>query len=85
VERAIHGADAAYNDIAEWDWVALTRALGAASARRVSSTDDLRTALSSARDAAAGVHVVVAAVPRDDVPPLLGAIAHAAATANRTN
>jgi TPP-dependent 2-oxoacid decarboxylase len=85
VERAIHGADAAYNDIAEWDWVALGRALGAESARRVDSTDDLRTALSSARNAVSGVHVVVAAVPRDDVPPLLSAIAQAAATANRTD
>ena len=82
VERAIHGADAIYNDIAEWDWVALSGALGAATAVRTSTSDELRSALRSAREGSEGVHVVVASVPRDDVPPLLTAIARAAASAN---
>ncbi len=82
VERAIHGADAAYNDIARWDWVGLSRALGAASAVRVVTSGELRNALDAARRTDKGVSVIVADVPRDDVPPLLDAIARAAARAN---
>ncbi len=82
VERAIHGADAAYNDIARWDWVGLSLALGAASATRVGTAEELREALDAARRGDTGVSVIVAQVPRDDVPPLLEAIARAAARAN---
>jgi alpha-keto-acid decarboxylase len=82
VERAIHGAAAPYNDIATWDWVALASAMGAATATRVDTVSGLRVALADARDVPTGVHLISAVVPRDDVPPLLAAIARAAATAN---
>lgn len=82
VERAIHGPDAAYNDIAAWDWVRLAQALGAARAERVDTVDRLEAALDHARAADHGVSLIAAAVPRDDVPPLLEAIARAAAEAN---
>jgi indolepyruvate decarboxylase len=83
VERAIHGATASYNDIASWDWVTVARGLGAARAERVDTAAGLHCALETARLSDSGVSVVVAAVPRDDVPPLLTAIATAAAAANR--
>jgi TPP-dependent 2-oxoacid decarboxylase len=83
VERAIHGATASYNDIASWDWVTVARGLGAARGERVDTAAGLHCALETARSSDSGVSVVVAAVPRDDVPPLLTAIANAAAAANR--
>ncbi|ODU50441.1 MAG: indolepyruvate decarboxylase, partial [Microbacterium sp. SCN 70-10] len=82
VERAIHGPDADYNDIAAWDWVGLATALGATRSVRVDTVDGLREALEIARANPHGLHVVTASVPRDDVPPLLEAIAEAAARAN---
>jgi TPP-dependent 2-oxoacid decarboxylase len=82
VERAIHGPDASYNDIATWDWVTLATALGVARAERVDTVDGLRAALLGARSSETGVSLIAAAVPRDDVPPLLEAVARAAATAN---
>jgi TPP-dependent 2-oxoacid decarboxylase len=82
VERAIHGSDASYNDIATWDWVGVARAMGVARAERVETTDGLRAALNRARAASDGVSMIVAAVPKNDVPPLLEAIARAAASAN---
>jgi TPP-dependent 2-oxoacid decarboxylase len=85
VERAIHGQDAEYNDIATWDWVGLSQALGVARAERVDTVDGLRAALDHARATDHGVSVIAAAVPRDDVPPLLAAIARAAAAANSSH
>jgi indolepyruvate decarboxylase len=82
VERAIHGPNAQYNDIARWDWVGVARALGAADARCTDTTEGLAHALADARRSPDGLRVVVARVPRDDVPPLLTAIATAAAAAN---
>ncbi|WIB77002.1 thiamine pyrophosphate-binding protein [Curtobacterium sp. MCPF17_002] len=82
VERAIHGAAAEYNDIAPWDWAALSIALGASGVDRADTVAGLRAALHRAREAETGVSVVVAEVPSDDVPPLLAAIATAAARAN---
>jgi indolepyruvate decarboxylase len=82
VERAIHGPDAAYNDIARWDWPMLATALGAASARTVETVDDLAAALDAARARTEGLTLIAARVPRNDVPPLLEAIARAAASAN---
>jgi indolepyruvate decarboxylase len=82
VERAIHGADAAYNDIASWDWVSLAGALGVARAERVDTVLGLRAALDQARESTEGVSLIAATVPQQDVPPLLEAIARAAAAAN---
>jgi alpha-keto-acid decarboxylase len=81
VERAIHGPTAGYNDIAPWDWPALARALGATTAVEATTARELRDALDVARRGARGLRVIVARVPRDDVPPLLEEIAEAAAAA----
>jgi indolepyruvate decarboxylase len=48
MERAIHGPSAAYNDIAAWNWTALTAALGAwdalvLTARTAAELDDALT------------------------------------------
>jgi TPP-dependent 2-oxoacid decarboxylase len=85
VERVIHGANEAYNDIGTWDWVMLMRAMDAAgSARgiRVDTAAGLRAALSEARESAV-LTLIQAVVPPQDVPPVLRTIAAAAAAANR--
>lgn len=85
VERVIHGANEAYNDIGTWDWVQLMKAMDAAgSARgiRVDTPDALRAALAEARDGAT-LTLIQAVVPPQDVPPVLRTIATAAAAANR--
>ncbi|HEX3977360.1 MAG TPA: thiamine pyrophosphate-binding protein [Solirubrobacteraceae bacterium] len=85
VERAIHGPDQPYNDIAQWDWPALMGALaprgGGAVARRVTTSVQLRDALRAAR-ATGGVSLIEAVLPRMDVPPLLAQIAREARRAN---
>lgn len=88
VERAIHGPDAPYNDIAHWDWGALLRALappdGAVSTSVVGDGATLAQALSESR-ARPGITLIQAVVPRMDVPELLSLIARAAAHANRAS
>lgn len=88
VERAIHGPDRAYNDIAAWDWTRLPAAFGAApgSVRAVTvrTTAELLDALDDAAAHSARATLVQAVVPPLDVPPLLTALAQAAAAANRT-
>lgn len=87
VERAIHGPDRAYNDIALWDWTALPAALGATPGSvqtfRAGSTRDLLAALRAAADRPTATTVIQAMVGPMDIPPLLDAIAKAAASANR--
>jgi indolepyruvate decarboxylase len=86
VERAIHGPEAPYNDIAAWDWAQLLPALGpVASARayRARTTAELADALAAADAAPDGVTLIQATVPRLDVPPLLAELARAASSANR--
>lgn len=72
VERAIHGPDEPYNDIARWDWSALPAAFGGAGARsvRVETAGELRAALSGS----AGFTLIQVVVPRDDVPDLLATL-----------
>lgn len=86
VERAIHGPGRAYNDIASWRWTELPSALGAdaSSTRstRVTSAAALAVALEVAAAEPAGLHFIEAVVDRLDVPPLLSALAAAAAAAN---
>jgi len=85
VERVIHGLQEQYNDIARWDWVALVRAMdpsGTAHASRVASAMALRGALEDARDADT-LTLIQAVTPALDVPPVLRAVAAAAAAANR--
>ncbi|WP_141939741.1 alpha-keto acid decarboxylase family protein [Microbacterium sp. SLBN-154] len=86
VERVIHGANEAYNDIGTWDWVQVMKGMDAAgSARgiRVATAAELRAALSDAR-ASSSLTLIQAVVPPQDVPPVLRAIAAAAAAANRS-
>ncbi len=73
VERAIHGARAAYNDIAPWDWPALPAALGASDAlvRTVKTNRELAAALDLAREATDRLVVIEAITGMDDVPVLL--------------
>jgi alpha-keto-acid decarboxylase len=86
VERAIHGPEATYNDIAHWDWTALPAALGKGChcfSARVSTVGQLRDALATAATFNDRLALIEAVVPRLDVPPLLRALAEAAGAANR--
>jgi indolepyruvate decarboxylase len=86
VERAIHGRDKAYNDIAPWHWTQLPAALGAgdedAVAVRVQTTGELVGALAAARQKRDRLTLIAAVTDPLDVPPLLVAVAQAAAAAN---
>jgi len=84
VERAIHGGDAYYNDIVEWNWLDVPKALGvrdhlAFRARTYGELDDAFTMAASHRDEMVFVEAVVS---RSDVPPLLAELAGSAAAAN---
>jgi len=86
IERAIHGPDKAYNDIARWDWGSLLAAFTPGDPNvdsfRVTTSAALTEALTESRDRA-GVTLVQAVVPRMDVPDLLSLIAQEAARANQ--
>jgi TPP-dependent 2-oxoacid decarboxylase len=86
VERAIHGPQEPYNDIARWDWGALMTALAPENpdviTRRAGTAGELADALAVARGAP-GLTLIEAVVPRMDVPPLLSQIAREAGRANR--
>jgi len=85
VERVIHGLHEEYNDIATWDWTTLLAAMdpaGTTRGVRVDSVGALTEALASAREST-GLTLIQAVVPQDDVPPVLGELAAAAAAANR--
>jgi indolepyruvate decarboxylase len=86
VERAIHGADCRYNDIARWDWTALPGALAKdrpSFTARATTPAELRDALSTAARKTDRLSLIEVVVPRMDVPPLLVRLAEAAAAANR--
>nr|WP_240757598.1 thiamine pyrophosphate-binding protein [Nakamurella flava] len=75
VERAIHGPEQPYNDIAAWDWTCAPAFFGApATATRVTTVGELRTALQQAQQADRPT-IVQAVVPALDVPPLLDTLA----------
>jgi indolepyruvate decarboxylase len=86
VERAIHGRDKAYNDIAPWRWTQLPAALGAdedaAVGVRAQTTGELVEALAVAREQRDRLTLIAAVTEPLDVPPLLVAVAQAAAAAN---
>jgi indolepyruvate decarboxylase len=86
VERAIHGRDKAYNDIAPWRWTQLPAALGAdedaAVGVRAQTTGELVEALAAAREQRDRLTLIAAVTEPLDVPPLLVAVAQAAAAAN---
>ncbi len=88
VERAIHGADRAYNDIASWDWTGLASALGpdaGAQAFRVGTPAELDAALVAASESSDRLTLIEAVVPALDVPPLLAALAARVSSANATH
>jgi TPP-dependent 2-oxoacid decarboxylase len=86
IERAIHGPQERYNDIARWDWSALMTAMAPGdpnvTTRHVGTAAELTAALDDAR-AFAGLTLIEAVVPQMDVPPLLSLIAREAGQANR--
>ncbi len=86
VERAIHGPGRHYNDIAEWQWAQLPKAMGAdprrTRAQRVASADQLAAALATAELEPERLTLIEVIVDRLDVPPLLSTLAAAAAAAN---
>jgi indolepyruvate decarboxylase len=84
IERAIHGAEQPYNDIARWDWTAAPALFGSdrvSVARRVTTSGELDEALAAADNSGAPA-IIQAAVPKLDIPVLLENLAHAASTAN---
>jgi alpha-keto-acid decarboxylase len=84
IERAIHGAEQPYNDIARWDWTAAPALFGSSRvsvARRVTTTGALDEALALA-DRPGELALIQAVVPRMDIPPLLDSLARAASAAN---
>ncbi|MDO8209549.1 alpha-keto acid decarboxylase family protein [Conexibacter sp. CPCC 206217] len=87
VERAIHGPNARYNEIAPWRWSALPAVLGAADADhtafRVTSGRELADALAHAAAQPQRLTFVQAVLDPHDVPPLLRKVAEAAAQANQ--
>jgi indolepyruvate decarboxylase len=88
IERAIHGADQPYNDIARWDWTAAPALFGSSRvsvARRVTTVGELDEALKGADSRANSpgeLALIQAVVPRMDVPALLESLARAASMAN---
>jgi alpha-keto-acid decarboxylase len=84
IERAIHGPNEVYNDIASWDWTSLAHALGVPPGRAVlaESVGELRSALNSTRGGSDTLTLIQARVPRMDLPRLLADLAVAASAAN---
>ncbi|MEB7585506.1 thiamine pyrophosphate-binding protein [Serratia rubidaea] len=78
VERAIHGPQQRYNDIAAWDWCALPQAFGSAAAtvRRVSTPQQLQSALQTVSDSRQ-LALIEVLLPPMDVPELLDSISRA--------
>jgi alpha-keto-acid decarboxylase len=84
IERAIHGAEQPYNDIAHWDWTAAPALFGSGRvsvARHVLTAGELDEALDLA-DRPGELALIQAVVPRMDIPPLLESLARAASAAN---
>ncbi|EFV13491.1 alpha-keto acid decarboxylase family protein [Segniliparus rugosus] len=74
VERAIHGADASYNDIDHWDYAKLLSAFEPAAeplAFRVGTVGGLRAAIEEAGAAKDRLVLIEAEVAKMDMPPLL--------------
>ena len=79
VERAIHGAEQPYNDIAQWQWTLLPQAFGAVEptlVEKVTEVEQLQQVMTkiSAEPQLSWVEVVL---PKMDVPPLLRAVTRA--------
>jgi indolepyruvate decarboxylase len=86
VERAIHGPEQRYNDIAQWNWTLLPQALSLdcqAQSWRVTQTVQLREVLelASRRQRLSFVEVVL---PKLEIPELLRAVTQALEARNNT-
>lgn len=84
IERAIHGPNQRYNDIAHWNWTQLPQALGAerqVKALRVTEPEQLRQALSEVADSPQLAFVEVV-LPKMDIPELLQTISSALQSRN---
>jgi TPP-dependent 2-oxoacid decarboxylase len=84
VERAIHGPEQYYNDIAAWRWTELPEVLGVTDAlvARVTTVGELADAIEAGAGAQDRMVLIEAVVPRMDIPPLLDELARSASAAN---
>ncbi|MGV9713823.1 alpha-keto acid decarboxylase family protein [Gordonia sp. NPDC003424] len=86
VERAIHGPDKSYNDIAPWRWTLLPYALGGTGAtvraHRAATGAELAGALAETVTHPDALVIIEALTAEQDVPPVLESVAKAAARAN---
>jgi indolepyruvate decarboxylase len=84
VERAIHGAEQRYNDIAPWNWTQLPQALHLdcqAQCWRVTETVQLKEVLQKAAKAQR-LTLIEVVLPRQDIPELLQAVTASLARSN---
>lgn len=84
VERAIHGAQQIYNDIAQWNWPLLAQAMGLDKqifSQQINTSHELSLALSEARQSDC-LNIIEAHLPALDVPPLLATVAKAVESRN---
>jgi indolepyruvate decarboxylase len=76
VERAIHGAEQPYNDIAQWNWTHLAQAMSEscqAQSWRVSEAVQLQSVLETA-SCANRLSFIEVMLPQNDLPVLLSAV-----------
>ncbi|HVJ52570.1 MAG TPA: alpha-keto acid decarboxylase family protein [Aliidongia sp.] len=81
IERAIHGAEAVYNDIPRWDWQLLARAMGGEGksvSLRAETVGELDRAMETS-EAADTLTLVELVLPKHDVPELLATLTRAVA------
>ncbi|QUY48270.1 indolepyruvate decarboxylase [Serratia plymuthica] len=84
VERAIHGPEQRYNDIAQWNWTQLPQALAGehqVKTLRVTEPEQLRQALREVGDSQQLAFVEVV-LPKMDIPELLDIISRAIQSRN---
>ncbi|RJF56377.1 indolepyruvate decarboxylase [Serratia inhibens] len=84
VERAIHGPEQRYNDIAQWNWTQLPQALAGehqVKTLRVTEPEQLRQALLEVGDSPQLAFVEVV-LPKMDIPELLDTISRAIQSRN---
>ncbi|UTN95414.1 alpha-keto acid decarboxylase family protein [Serratia plymuthica] len=84
VERAIHGPEQRYNDIAQWNWTQLPQALAGehqVKTLRVTEPEQLRQALREVGDSQQLAFVAVV-LPKMDIPELLDTVSRAIQSRN---